>query len=149
MPYVAAHEVVAPNGATLEDVAARMGPPPWRVALVASPALRAVLWSWPPAYVTVPHTHPRAEEVFHVLAGQATFTFAGEPDRTVGPGAVLLARRGVEHQIRVAGDEAFVMLIVVAPNEDAPDETVERPAALDRASSPEPVSGPVARLDSA
>ncbi len=126
MPYVAAHEVIAPDGATLGDLAARMGPPPWRVALVASPALRAVLWSWPPAHVTVPHTHPRAEEVFHVLAGQATFAFAGEPDRTVGPGAVLLARRGVEHQIRVAGDEAFVMLIVVAPNEDAPDETVER-----------------------
>jgi len=125
MPYVAEHEVIAPDGAALDEIAARMGPPPWRVSLVASPALRVVLWSWPPAYVTIPHTHPRAEEVFHVLAGQATFAFAGEPDRTVGPGAILVARRGVEHAIRVGGDEAFVMLIVVAPNEDAPDETVE------------------------
>jgi quercetin dioxygenase-like cupin family protein len=129
MPYVAEHEVVAPDGATLQEIAARMGRPPWRVPLVASPALRAVLWSWPASYVTVPHVHPRAEEMFHVLAGRATFAFAGEPDRTVGPGATLVARRGVEHEIRVVGDEAFVMLIVVAPNEDAPDETVERPAA--------------------
>ncbi len=115
MPYVAEHEVVAPDGANLEEIAARKGPPPWRVALIASPALRVVLWSWPAAYVTVPHTHPRAEEMFHVLAGQATFAFAGEPERTVGPGAVLVARRGLEHEIRVGGDEAFVMLIVVAP----------------------------------
>ena len=108
MPYVAAHEVVAPNGATLEDVAARMGPPPWRVALVASPALRAVLWSWPPAYVTVPHTHPRAG------GGGGWFWVCAAPPA----GAAGLARGG-------------------------------RAAALDRASSPEPVSGPVARLDSA
>ena len=140
MPYVAEHEVIAPDGATLDEITARMGPPPWRVPLIASPALRAVLWSWPAAYVSVPHAHPRAEEMFHVLAGQATFAFAGEPDRTAGPGAVLVARRGVEHAIRVIGDEAFVMLIVVAPNEDAPDETIETPRRPGGA--PEPVSDP-------
>ena len=34
-------------------------------------------------------------------------------------------------QIRVVGDEPFVMLIAVAPNEDASDETIE-PADLPR-----------------
>jgi len=124
MPYVAAHEVVDTAGATLEEVAARHGPPPFRVPLIASPAIRVVLWGWPAGHATVPHRHPRAEELFHVLAGRAVFTFAGEPERTAGPGTVLVAPRGVAHAIRVAGDEPLLMLIAVAPNEDAPDETI-------------------------
>jgi quercetin dioxygenase-like cupin family protein len=125
MPHVAADEVVETAGATLEELAARHGPPPFRVPLVASPAIRVVLWGWAPGHVTVPHKHPRAEEVFHVLAGRAVFTLAGMPERTVGPGSVLVAPRGVAHAIRVVGDEPFLMLIAVAPNENAPDETIE------------------------
>ncbi len=125
MPHVAPYEVVDPAGATLEELAARHGPPPFRVPLVASPAIRVVLWGWTPGHVTVPHRHPRAEEVFHVLAGRAAFTFAGAPERTVGPGSMLVAPRGVAHAIRVVGDEPFLMLIAVAPNEDAFDETIE------------------------
>jgi len=125
MPHVAAHEVAETAGATLEEIAARHGPPPFRVPLIASPAIRVVLWGWQPGHVTVPHRHPRAEEMFHVLAGRATFSFAGRADRIVGPGTVLVAPRDVAHAIRVLGDEPFVMLIAVAPNEDAADETIE------------------------
>jgi quercetin dioxygenase-like cupin family protein len=129
MPYVSENEVVAPDGAALAEIAARLGPPPWRQPLAASPALRVVLWSWPAGFVTVPHRHPRAEELFHVLAGRASFGFEGEPERIVGPGGMLVAPRGVEHVIRVLDGDLFVLLIVVAPNEDAPDETIE---AVDR-----------------
>lgn len=125
MPHVAAHEVVETAGATLDELATRHGPVPFRVPLVASPAIRVVLWGWAPGHVTVPHRHPRAEEVFHVLAGRAVFTLAGAPERTVGPGSLLVAPRGVAHAIRVVGDAPFLMLIAVAPNEDAPDETTE------------------------
>jgi len=125
MPYVADHEVVAHQRATLDEIAARHGPPPFRVPLIASPAIRVVLWGWPAGHATVPHRHPRAEEMFHVLAGRAAFTFAGDLERTAGPGSVLVARRGVVHAIRVVGDEPFLMLIAVAPNEDATDETIE------------------------
>ncbi|MCJ7711283.1 MAG: cupin domain-containing protein, partial [Chloroflexi bacterium] len=97
----------------------------------ASPAIRVVLWGWPVGYSTVPHRHPRAEEMFHVLRGHAVFTFAGEADRTAGPGSLLVAPRGVAHAIRVIGDEPFVMLIAVAPNEDSDDETIE-PSELPR-----------------
>jgi len=125
MPYVADHEVIAPQGATLDEIAARNGPPPFRVPLIASQAIRVVLWGWPAGHATVPHRHPRAEEMFHVLAGRAVFTFAGNPERTAGPGSVLVAPRGVAHAIRVVGDEPFLMLVAVAPNEDATDETIE------------------------
>ncbi len=130
MPHVTAAEVVDPAGATLLELAARHGPPPFRVPLAASPAIRVVLWAWQPGHTTVPHVHPRAEELFQVLAGRAVFSFAGEPERTVDPGGVLVAPRGVAHAIRVVEDEPFVMLIAVAPNEEAPDETIE-PADLD------------------
>jgi quercetin dioxygenase-like cupin family protein len=125
MPYVAGDEVIAPQGATLEEVAARHGPPPFRVPLSASPEIRVVLCGWPAGHATVPHRHPRAEEVFHVLAGRAGFRFAGDPERTAGPGSLLVAPRGVAHAIRVVGDEPLLMLVAVAPNEDATDETVE------------------------
>lgn len=125
MPHVEAHEIIQAEGATLQDLAARHGPPPFRVPLIASPAIRVVLWGWPAGHATVPHRHPRAEEMFHVLAGHAVFAFAGQPERTVGPGEVLVAPRGVAHAIRVVGKEPFLMLIAVAPNEDAPDETIE------------------------
>ena len=107
------------------EIAARLGAPPWRRPLAASPALRVVLWGWQAGFVTLPHVHPRAEELFHVLAGRASFGFAGQPDRVAGPGELLVAPRGVEHVIRVLDGDPFVMLIVVAPNEDAPDETIE------------------------
>ena len=125
MPYVAEDEVVATTGATLDELAVRHGPPPFRVPLAATPALRVVLCGWPAGHETVPHRHPRAEELFHVIAGRAVFTFACEPERTAGPGSVIVALRGVGHAIRVVGDEPLLMLIVVAPNEDVPDETIE------------------------
>jgi quercetin dioxygenase-like cupin family protein len=125
MPYVADHGAAALAGSTLTEIAERQGPPPWRVPLFASPALRVVLLGWPAGYETVPHRHPRAQEMFHVITGRAAFGFAGEPERTVGSGAVLFAPRAVEHAIRVEGDGKLVMLIVVAPNEDTPDETME------------------------
>jgi quercetin dioxygenase-like cupin family protein len=127
MPYVAPHEVAAPaHGQALLEIAAGLGPPPWRRPIAASPAVRAVLWGWPAGFETVPHVHPRAEELFHVLAGRAAFGLEGEMERILGPGEVLVAPRGVEHAIRVLEGDPFVMLIVLAPNEDAPDETIDR-----------------------
>ncbi len=97
-----------------------------RSALVGTPALRVVLLRWPAGFATVEHHHPRAEEIFLVLEGRAEFTIAGGPARVVEPGELVLARRGERHAIRVPGDAGELLLLAaVAPNEDAPDETVE------------------------
>lgn len=132
MPYVAPNEVFAAPGGPLESIAAQQGPAPWRQPLAASPALRAVLWGWPAGHVTVPHLHPRAEELFLVVSGQAAFRIEGEPEQVIGPGGFAVAPRGAEHGIRVLEGEPFVMLIVLGPNEDADDETIERPVATGR-----------------
>lgn len=66
-----------------------------------------------------------AEEIFQVLRGRAAFTIGDDPEREVGQGKFLLARRGVPHAIRVPGGEWLLLLAAVAPNEDRADETID------------------------
>ena len=125
MPYVTVaeglNEAFLDLGALQERTDA-----PWRTALVGTPRLRMVLLRWPPGFTTVPHHHPGAEEIFLVLDGQACFTIGDRPERTVSPGALMLAQRGERHSIRVPEDgRDLVLLAAVAPNEDVPNETIE------------------------
>jgi quercetin dioxygenase-like cupin family protein len=125
MPFVAPDEARNTPFLDLESVAGEAGPPPWRICLVGTPALRVVLLHWPVGYSTVPHRHPVAEEIFQVVRGRAAFTIGDEPEREVGPGEFMLAKRGVRHVIRVAGDAPLTLMAAVAPNEDRVDETIE------------------------
>lgn len=126
MPYVPSADALNEAFVDLAALRERMGPPPWRVALVGSPRLRVVLLRWPPGFATVAHHHPGADEIFLVVDGHAEFTIGDEPARTLGPGELALARRGERHAIRVpAGGSELVLLAAVAPNEDLPDEAVE------------------------
>ncbi len=125
MPYVSASEALNDAFVDLDDQLDKLGPPPSRVCLIGTPALRVVLLHWLPGYATVPHVHPGAEEIFQVVRGRAFFTIGDEPEREVGPGQFLLAQRGVEHAIRVPKDSPLVLLAAVAPNEDRPDEQIE------------------------
>jgi mannose-6-phosphate isomerase-like protein (cupin superfamily) len=126
VPFVAAGEALNRPFVDLEEIARGSGEPPWRRCLVGTPGLRVVLLAWPPGFSTVPHLHPRAEEIFSIVRGRALFTIGDEPEREVGPGSFLLAERGVRHVIRVPdGDEPLLLLAAVAPNEDRAEETVE------------------------
>lgn len=125
MPYVADGEALDRSFLDLDALAADLGPPPWRACLVGTPGLRVVLLHWPAGFVTVPHMHPSAEEIFRVIRGRARFTIGDEPEREVGPGDFMFARRGVRHVIRVSDGQPLLLLASVAPNEDRPDETIE------------------------
>jgi mannose-6-phosphate isomerase-like protein (cupin superfamily) len=125
MPFVERGEALDLPFLDLDALAAEMGSPPWRSVLVGTGGMRVVLLHWPPGYATVEHHHPRAEEIFLVIRGRALFSIGDEPDREVGRERFMFAPRGVRHAIRVAGDEPLTLLASVAPNEDAPDETVE------------------------
>ncbi len=125
MPYVAPDEALQLRRVNLAELQTRQGPPPWRVPIAGSGGLRAVVLAWEPGHVEVPHRHPRADELFHVLSGRALFRFGAGPEIEAGPGDVLFSGRGEEHVIRLLGDEPVYLLIVVAPNEDLPDETIE------------------------
>jgi mannose-6-phosphate isomerase-like protein (cupin superfamily) len=125
MPFVAVGEGLDLPFGDLEKLAREAGPPPWRVCLVGTAALRVVLLCWPPGYATVPHAHPRAEEIFLVVSGRAAFEIGDEPELQAGPGDFVLAKRGFRHAIRVPPGQVLTLLAAVAPNEDSVDETIE------------------------
>lgn len=126
MPYVPPAEALGRSLADLEAIAAGMGEPPWRVALVGTPALRVVLIRWPAGHATVPHVHPHADEVFQVVDGSALFAIGEADEIEAGPGDFVHAGVGVPHAIRVPDDGGpLTLLAAVAPNEDRPDEVVE------------------------
>jgi mannose-6-phosphate isomerase-like protein (cupin superfamily) len=88
------------------------GDPNAYVEHVRSAALSLGTYSIPAGGVDdqVPHGE---DEVYVVLAGQATFTGAGEPV-AVGPGSVLFVPAGEEHRFHdVTADLA--VLVVFAP----------------------------------
>lgn len=126
MPHVSPLEGLNEAFLDLDALRERSGAAPWRAALVGTPGLRVVLLRWPAGFATVPHNHPGAEEIFLVIDGQARFTIGDRPERAVGPGELMLARRGERHAIRVPeGGPDLVLLAAVAPNEDVANETIE------------------------
>jgi quercetin dioxygenase-like cupin family protein len=129
MPYVTPGEALNRPMIDLAELRAQHGPPPWRVPVVGIDQVRFVLMAWQPGFATVPHHHPRAVEVFQVLAGRGAFRFGDSPGNgdviEGGPGSLLMSPPGEWHDIAVVGEHDFYLLIAVAPNEDAPYETVE------------------------
>jgi quercetin dioxygenase-like cupin family protein len=125
MPFVSVAEALNLPLQDLEALARDAGEMPWRIALVGTPGLRVTFHGWPPGFTTIPHRHPHAEEIFKVVSGRALFTIGDAPERDVGPGELVLALRGVRHLIRVGPGVPVIMLAVVAPNDDRPDETIE------------------------
>jgi mannose-6-phosphate isomerase-like protein (cupin superfamily) len=61
-----------------------------------------------------PHTQ---DEIYHVLAGRATITVAGE-ERPVQPGDTVYVAAGVEHRFHSIG-ERLELLVLFAPAESA------------------------------
>ena len=104
-----------------------------RAALVANASMRLVQLTFPANFRTIPHYHPRAGELFLIVAGSAEFRFDAEPPIEAVPGQLLYAAPGVVHEIG-AGPAGVRFLAGVGPNEDAPDEQVEvdpiRPASV-------------------
>ena len=125
MPYVSDSEALNLPTVTIAEIEHRFGPAPWRQPVVGTDALRVVLISWEPGYASVPHVHPREAEVFHVLLGAAAFRLGAADEVIAGPGTILLAPPATLHSIRVVGEAPLLLIVALAPNDDASDETIE------------------------
>ena len=125
MPYVGENEALNSPFLELDAIAGGLGAAPWRAVLVGTDSMRVVLLHWPAGYSTVPHHHPGADEIFLVISGRACFTISDRPEREVGPGELMLAKRGELHTIRVPDGAPLMLLAAVSPNEAGPRETVE------------------------
>jgi quercetin dioxygenase-like cupin family protein len=82
-----------------------------RKKLIASDNLVAELVCYEPGQATVPHLHPRQDEIFFVIAGKGTIV-VGEEGIPVSAGSVVFGPMGVRHGIMAdAGDRLALMFI--------------------------------------
>ena len=79
--------------------------------LLATPELRAVLFSFAAGQTLTEHTST-SRALLHVLAGEGEFSVSGEP-RTLRAGDLLHLPPDVPHAVRAV--EAMTMLLVLAP----------------------------------
>jgi mannose-6-phosphate isomerase-like protein (cupin superfamily) len=63
---------------------------------------------------TTPHYHPRTEEIYYILIGQARMEI-GDEQQVVGPGDAIAIPPGVVHQISNIGDRTLQFLCCCAP----------------------------------
>lgn len=125
MPNVVKGDALNRPFLDLDALARWQGLPPWQTCLVGTPGLRVDLYHWPAGSATVPHVHSSSEGTFQVLRGRAVFAIGNAPEREVGPGEFMFARRGVPHSISVMDDAPLLLLVAVAPNDEGTDETIE------------------------
>ena len=82
-----------------------------RKKLLASENMVAELVCYEPGQATVPHLHPRQDEIFYVIAGSGTIS-VGDEIVPVSAGSVVFGPLGVRHGIRAdAGDRLALMFI--------------------------------------
>jgi mannose-6-phosphate isomerase-like protein (cupin superfamily) len=63
---------------------------------------------------TTRHYHPRTEEIYYILEGNASMSIDGET-RKVGPGDAIAIPPGAEHEIANIGDRTLRFLCCCAP----------------------------------
>ena len=63
------------------------------------------------------HSHTDFDKVYYVIDGEATVRVGGE-ERTVGPGHLAMARRGVDHGVRNDSAGDLTLLVLMAPKPD-------------------------------
>jgi mannose-6-phosphate isomerase-like protein (cupin superfamily) len=75
-----------------------------------------------PGKSTTPHYHPKTEEIYYVISGQARMKI-GDDARVVGRGDAIAIPPGQVHQITNTGTEELVFLCCCAPGYEH-DDTV-------------------------
>jgi quercetin dioxygenase-like cupin family protein len=72
------------------------------------------LAEFPPGTLAGAHTHGTQEEILYVLSGQGAI-IAGQHEERMAPGVAVFIPPGLEHQIRVDGQEPLTVVTVFSP----------------------------------
>lgn len=76
--------------------------------------LSAGVVTFPPRSDSIPHRHEREEEVLYVLAGRGALVCDGKPV-ALEPGTFVFVPPGVEHFVRVGGDDPMRLFYAFSP----------------------------------
>jgi mannose-6-phosphate isomerase-like protein (cupin superfamily) len=85
-----------------------------RKKLIASENLVAELVCYEPGQATVPHLHPRQDEIFYVIEGKGTIVI-GEEEVPVSAGSVVYGPLGVRHGIRADAGGRLALMFIKGP----------------------------------
>jgi mannose-6-phosphate isomerase-like protein (cupin superfamily) len=78
----------------------------------------------PPGKATMPHHHPKTEEIYYILEGTGEMTIADET-RSVGPGDAIAIPRGQRHTIANSGAITLRFLCCCAPGYEHDDTILD------------------------
>ncbi|WP_336486398.1 cupin domain-containing protein [Methylobacterium nigriterrae] len=70
---------------------------------------------------TPPHTHATCDEYLYALSGRCRMAFGDEPPVEVGPGTLVVFKRGVVHSVPEILEEPMVFLSVDTPRREPRD----------------------------
>ena len=108
--YIAHRDQIEPlvsdHGEVIRELAGPSGSPLARHSLA-----EVVL---PPGKGSLPHYHPKVEEVYYLLQGEAEMEVDGQVER-VGPGDVVVIPPRATHYIRNLSDKEVILLVTCAP----------------------------------
>jgi quercetin dioxygenase-like cupin family protein len=76
--------------------------------------LSAGVVTFPPHSESIPHAHSDEEEVLYVLSGRGALVCDGDPI-PLEPGSFVFVPPGIEHFVRVEGDEAVRFFYAFSP----------------------------------
>lgn len=76
---------------------------------------------------TLPHYHPRAEEIYFITHGQGRLRLGNE-EREVRPGDAIAIPPGVPHQLWNTGEDTLHLLCCCAPAYEHSDTILTEPA---------------------
>lgn len=78
-------------------------------------AVKEIAWlTLAPGHSIGLHKHETNEDVYVIVSGEGVLTDADEADYSVGPGDIMIARKGDSHALRNSGDEPLVFVSVIA-----------------------------------
>ena len=91
---------------------------PIRSVVLETPHSVIVAWHVRPGQAIAPHTHPRGQDTWTVLAGEGLYQVdASGTTVPISPGDIVVAREGEVHGVRCTGTEPLRFVSVVAPLE--------------------------------
>ncbi len=85
-----------------------------RKKLLQCDGLVSEMVCYEPGQETVPHHHPRQDEIFYIVEGQGTITI-GDESVEVSATSVVFAPRDIPHAIAAAPDSRLVILFFKGP----------------------------------
>jgi mannose-6-phosphate isomerase-like protein (cupin superfamily) len=101
---------------SIEELKAELGDGSWAARLAYNELFGGVAIRQLPGEGNRLHLHPDADECWVIMEGEWEWYIEGEGVKRVGPGHVVVVRKGTPHRITCVGDEPGIRFAVTRPD---------------------------------